>query len=65
MIKLVGVVVVIGYFWGAWKFWKGFHRTNFNRSLPNRITLALLWPVLFVANPSYRSNFQKALKGYR
>jgi hypothetical protein len=63
MIKILGIVVVIGYAWGVWKFWQGFERTNFNRSLPNRIVLAFLWPVLLVANPSYRKNFQKALRG--
>lgn len=62
-IKLIGVLLVAVYFWGAWKFWKGFTRTNFDRSLPNRIKLALLWPALIVMNPSYRKNFQKALRG--
>ncbi|MCU0535288.1 MAG: hypothetical protein MUD14_15480 [Hydrococcus sp. Prado102] len=61
--KLIGVLLVIAYIWGAWKFWKGFGRTNFNRSFPNRVRLALLWPVLLVMNPGYRKNFQKALKG--
>jgi hypothetical protein len=48
---------------GAWKLWKGFERTNFERTLPNRIYLALLWPALIIANKSYRKNFNKALKG--
>jgi hypothetical protein len=61
--KLISVLLVIAYIWGAWKFWKGFERTNFNRSLPNRIRLSLCWPVLLVINQSYRKNFQKALKG--
>ncbi|MGB5960894.1 MAG: hypothetical protein WBG73_09580 [Coleofasciculaceae cyanobacterium] len=63
MIKLLvfGLVGLYGY--GAWRFWKGFERTNFNRNLPNRIALSLLWPALIVANPSYRKNFTKALKG--
>jgi hypothetical protein len=61
--KLIGVLLVIAYVWGVWKFWKGFERTNFNRSLPNRMRLALLWPVLLAMNPSYRKNFQKALRG--
>jgi hypothetical protein len=63
--KLVAIVLVIGYFWGAWKFWKGFERTNFSRRLPNRIQLTLLWPALVITNPSYRKNFQKALRGYK
>jgi len=63
MIKLLvfGLLGLYGY--GAWRFWKGFERTNFNRNLPNRIALSLLWPALVVANPSYRKNFTKALKG--
>ena len=56
-----GIIVV--YLGGVWKFWTGFGRTNFNQTLPNRIGLALLWPALFLANSSYRRNFQKALKG--
>ncbi|MBD2361203.1 MULTISPECIES: hypothetical protein [unclassified Anabaena] len=55
--------LIVVYAGGAWKFWTGFTRTNFSKSLPNRIGLSLLWPVLFVANKSYRSNFRKALKG--
>ena len=62
--KLLGLLVIFGiYGYGAWKFWKGFERTNFSRSLPNRIMLSLLWPVLIIANKSYRKNFTKALKG--
>ncbi|HEY9605559.1 MAG TPA: hypothetical protein V6C85_28405 [Allocoleopsis sp.] len=58
------VLVLLGiYGYGVWKFWQGFERTNFTHSLPNRITLSLLWPAFFVANKSYRKNFTKALKG--
>ncbi|AOY80901.1 MAG: hypothetical protein F6K63_22000 [Moorea sp. SIO1G6] len=56
-----GLLVVYGY--GVWKFWRGFERTDFSRSLTNRISLSLLWPALIVANKSYRKNFTKALKG--
>ncbi len=63
MMKLIGIVLLVGYIWGIWKFWKGFGRTNFNPSLPNRLRLSLLWPALWVMNQSYRQNFQKALKG--
>ncbi|WP_026103937.1 hypothetical protein [Anabaena sp. PCC 7108] len=58
---ILGLIVV--YLGGAWKFWTGFNRTNFNQSLSNRIGFSLLWPALFIANPSYRRNFRKALKG--
>jgi len=59
------IILLLGGVYGAgvWKFWKGFERTNFERSLPNRIYLALLWPALIIANKSYRKNFNKALKG--
>jgi hypothetical protein len=60
---LISWVLLIVYVGGVWKFWKGFERTNFTRSLPTRISLSLLWPVLVVANKSYRQNFTKALKG--
>ncbi|HIK03875.1 MAG TPA: hypothetical protein IGS40_04045 [Trichormus sp. M33_DOE_039] len=63
MSKLIILGLIVVYVGGVWKFWNGFTRTNFNQSLPNRISLALLWPVLFIANKSYRSNFRKALKG--
>ncbi|MDF5709590.1 MAG: hypothetical protein PUP90_18490 [Nostoc sp. S4] len=56
-------VLAVVYVGGAWKFWNGFARTNFNPSLTNRIGLALLWPALFITNQSYRRNFRKALKG--
>jgi hypothetical protein len=61
--NLILVVLLVAYVGGVWKFWTGFERTNFQRSLPTRISLALLWPVLIVANRSYRRNFTKALKG--
>jgi hypothetical protein len=58
---IFGLIVV--YIGGVWRFSTGFGRTNFNQTLFNRIGLAVLWPALFLANPSYRRNFQKALKG--
>lgn len=61
--KLIAFLFVFAYVWGVWKFWTGFERTNFDRALPNRVILALLWPGLIVINKSYRRNFQKALKG--
>lgn len=61
--KLIMLVLIAAYVGGVWKFWTGFHRTNFNRSFANRLILSLLWPALLVANKSYRYNFRKALKG--
>ncbi|MFP5271837.1 hypothetical protein [Coleofasciculus sp.] len=62
--KVLVLFLVLGvYGYGVWKLWTGFNRTNFSRSLPNRMYLSLLWPVLIVANKSYRKNFTKALKG--
>jgi len=63
MSKLIVFILLVGYVGLAWKFWKGFARTNFTPSLPNRIALSLLWPALFIVNQSYRRNFRKALKG--
>jgi hypothetical protein len=55
------ILVLLGavYVGGVWKFWTGYNRTNFSQG---RVVLALLWPVLLF-NPSYRSNFRKALRG--
>jgi hypothetical protein len=61
--QLVSLILLIVYGGGFWKFWKGYDRTNFERGLPKRMILSLLWPILFITNPSYRKNFQKALKG--
>lgn len=60
MAKLFILVGLGVYIWGAIKFWNGFQRTNFQS---NRLLLTALWPVLVLANRSYRQNFQKALKG--
>lgn len=60
--NLILVVLLVAYVGGVWKFWTGFERTNFQRSLPTRISLALLWPAL-MWNKSFRRNFTKALKG--
>ena len=55
------VIVLVGiYGGGAWKFWRGFHRTNFSQG---RLHLTLLWPLFLVMNKSYRENFNRALKG--
>lgn len=59
METLVGLVLLVAYVGGGWKFWTGFRRTNFTE---NRLVLTLLWPAL-IFNKSYRQNFNKALKG--
>lgn len=60
----MGTIVILlaggAYLFGAWKFWTGFRRTNFSEG---RLLLTVLWPVLVIANKSYRQNFNKALKG--
>lgn len=61
--QLIGIILFVVYGGGVWKFWKGFSRTNFNKGLVNKLILSSLWPVLVIANKSYRKNFQKALKG--
>ncbi len=63
MVRLIIFGLIVIYIGGVWKFWNGFSRTNFSQSLPNRIGLSLLWPALFIVNPSYRRNFRRALKG--
>ena len=60
MLKLLIFVLAIGYVVGAWRFWQGFHRTNFSQG---KLGLTLLWPIYLVANKSYRQNFNRALKG--
>jgi len=57
---LLIIVLLIGYGAGAWRFWMGFHRTNFSQG---KVNLTLLWPVYLIANKSYRENFGRALKG--
>jgi hypothetical protein len=62
-VKLIGLGILAIYLLGIWRFSLGYRATNFNRSLPTRLGLSLLWPVLLLANKSYRENFTKALKG--
>lgn len=52
-------LALVVYVVGAWKFWTGFNRTNFNQ---NRLMLTVFWPVMLL-NASYRQNFRRALKG--
>ncbi|MEL6496785.1 MAG: hypothetical protein AAFQ41_16945 [Cyanobacteria bacterium J06623_7] len=63
MLNFLGIVLFVAYVGGVWKFLSGYRRTNFNASLPGKVALALLWPVLLIGNKSYRRNFNKALKG--
>jgi hypothetical protein len=63
MLSFIMFALVVIYVGGIWKFSTGFGRTNFDKTLVNRIMLASLWPALFMINPSYRRNFKKALKG--
>jgi hypothetical protein len=63
MPTLVGLLVLVIYAGGIWKFLGGFRYTNFNDSLPNRLYLAALWPALLLMSKSYRQNFNRALKG--
>ena len=63
MPELIGTILFVVYIGGIWKFLSGYRRTNFTSSLPGRVSLALLWPVLLVGNKTYRRNFRKALKG--
>ena len=63
MPQFLGFVLLVVYIGGIWKFLSGYRRTNFSASLPGRIGLAVLWPVLLIGNKSYRRNFNKALKG--
>lgn len=58
--KILVLLALAAYVFGVWKFWTGFRRTNFTQG---RLPLALLWPVLLIANKSYRQNFNRALKG--
>jgi hypothetical protein len=60
MPTLIAIALVAAYGFGVFKFWTGFHRTNFSQG---KVSLALLWPVLLLTNKSYRQNFNRALKG--
>lgn len=63
IMPLIYLLLAVVYGGGIWRFLSGYRHTNFNRSLSTKISLALLWPGLFLVNSAYRRNFQKALKG--
>ncbi|MCH2245430.1 MAG: hypothetical protein MK111_12425 [Crocosphaera sp.] len=65
MSNIIAVLVLGIYLVGIWKFISGYNCTNFNRQLPTKLMLSLLWPVLLIVNGAYRQNFTKALKGRR
>jgi len=60
---MIGLLLLVVYGGGVWKFWNGFEKTNFSKTFQNRLVLSILWPALLIANKSYRKNFTKALKG--
>lgn len=61
--QLIGFLLFVVYAGGVYKFWKGFERTTYQRSLSKRLALSLSWPALLIVDKSYRRNFRKALKG--
>ncbi len=63
MSNIIAVIVLGIYLLGIWRFISGYSCTNFNRQIPTKLILALLWPVLLVVNTAYRQNFTKALQG--
>ncbi|NEP83063.1 MAG: hypothetical protein F6K17_34895 [Okeania sp. SIO3C4] len=65
MSTLIGLLLLIVYGSGIWKFWNGFKQTNFSQNFQNRLVLSIFWPVLLIGNKSYRKNFTKALKSSR
>lgn len=60
--QLIIVVLTVTYVLGSVKFWSGFSKTHFKQTFLNRVGFSLLWPVLFIANSSYRRNFKRALR---
>lgn len=58
--NMIGFVAIVAYVIGFWRFWQGFGLTHYSQ---NRLPLAALWPLLVIANKSYRENFSRALKG--
>jgi hypothetical protein len=60
---IVGFGLLLIYGYGVWRFINHFHRTQYQRTLPTKIVLALLWPACYAVNASYRRNFNKTLSG--
>lgn len=59
-LQLIGIILLVIYILGIWKFLAGFKNTFYSSG---GFILAILWPVLFIANGRYRQEFFKALKG--
>ncbi|MBC8121200.1 MAG: hypothetical protein H7Y22_05085 [Gemmatimonadaceae bacterium] len=57
--KLLILLLVVGYAAGAWFFMKGAKRMYQDDQVWK---LALIWPALFLTSSQFRRNFQRALK---
>lgn len=55
-------VLLAVYAFGAFKFISGFSKTTYADSVPSKLGLTVLWPVLFVVSQKYRNNFKKAVQ---
>jgi hypothetical protein len=55
--------LVGGYVYGVFRFATNFNRTNFQGNIVMKTGLAILWPVLYIVNGSYRQNFNRTLSG--
>ncbi len=58
--SLIKLLLLLAYLYGAWRFWRGFSKTNYG---DRRFVLSLLWPILLLASSSYRENYRRALRG--
>ncbi|KAK3271393.1 hypothetical protein CYMTET_20253 [Cymbomonas tetramitiformis] len=63
---LVGLIfnpatIFIVYAIGAARFLAGYNKTIYSNTRAAKIGLTAMWPVLFVTNPTFRQNFQKAV----
>ncbi|CAK9222818.1 unnamed protein product [Sphagnum troendelagicum] len=56
------ILLFVLYAAGAVRFWSGFTRTTYNSSASTKLGMTALWPVLFLASKTYRSNFKKAIQ---
>ena len=43
------------------RFWNNYSQTTFTDE--GRLRLTALWPILWITSSSFRSNFNKAIKG--
>ncbi len=42
----IGLLTLVIYLGGIWRFIGGYRHTNFDRSLTSKLALALLWPCI-------------------